>query len=171
MKNFKIIFSVLLFLFGTITIFQIAQNEHGAGLFGAFTGYAIVIGIAAGLMYSALKKPTNNISKEYEREEFNKSNNDNIYNLEHQKNQRQRQNLKNLKEKGFFSDNEYNEKKKLLEKKEKENLEKKLITEIERTTEYKNLTQLLEGEILTQEEFDNKLILLKKRIYTCLILG
>lgn len=65
--------------------------------------------------------------------------------------------LNNLKEKGILTEEEYNEKSKII------NLEiaEKLLKE---TEEYKQLQNLLNSQLLTQEEFENKVNILRQNL-------
>ena len=65
--------------------------------------------------------------------------------------------LINLKEKGILSEDEYNEKTKIVNQEIKEK-------RLKETEEYKQLESLLNSQLLTREEFENKVNILKEKI-------
>lgn len=143
MKIIKNIIGVILILFGTITIVQMSGQESGAGLFGAFAGYLILLAISIWLLYSANKKEK--LSKFVQQKtEITNNNFDKI------------EALRNLKEQDILNENEFNDKISKLENAE-------IQLNIEKTTEFKQLKGLLNSSVLTKEEFESKYqILLKK---------
>ena len=55
MQTAKIIIGAILGLFALKTMVQMAKEESGAGLVGAFIGFLIIGGIAGLLIYSGMK--------------------------------------------------------------------------------------------------------------------
>jgi hypothetical protein len=56
MKTFKIIIGAILGIASLVTIVQVAGEESGASLFGAFIGFVLLGGLSVWLIYSGLKK-------------------------------------------------------------------------------------------------------------------
>jgi len=56
MKTLKIIVGAILGIASLETIIQVAGEENGAGLFGAFIGFILLGGLSVWLIYSGLKK-------------------------------------------------------------------------------------------------------------------
>lgn len=55
MQTFKVILGLILGVAAIVTMVQMAGEEKGAGLAGAFTGFLILGGIAGWLIYSGTK--------------------------------------------------------------------------------------------------------------------
>jgi hypothetical protein len=55
MQTAKIIIGAIIGFFALITMVQIAGEERGAGLAGAFTGFLLFGGLAGWLIYSGVK--------------------------------------------------------------------------------------------------------------------
>ena len=143
MKTIKVIIGIIIAFFSTKTIFEMYNEESGAGLFGAFLGYVIFMAIAIWLIYSGSK------------DEITKAKNVNFENIEnsvknYDKNRTNIANLKDLKEKGILTEEEFNLK---VEKIEAEKTEQNLKNSIE----YKQLKNLFESGVLTKEEFESKI--------------
>ena len=143
MKTIKVIIGIIIAFFSTKTIFEMYNEESGAGLFGAFSGYIIFMAIAIWLIYSGSK------------DEITKAKNVNFENSEnsvknYDKNITNIANLKDLKEKGILTEEEFKSK---VEKIEAEKTEQNLKNSIE----YKQLKGLFESGVLTKEEFESKI--------------
>ncbi|NCP85534.1 MAG: hypothetical protein GW809_08985 [Bacteroidetes bacterium] len=163
MKTFKTIIGIILILFGTITVIQMSSEERGAGLLGVFTGYAIILAISIWLLYSANKKP-----KETNSEigssffDNNKNNYTKQQSTKKLSTKEQKQSLQILKDKGVLNETEYQEKINIID-------EQIIIDKIHKSTEYQNLKNVYESELLTKEQFDekvNKLITDYKEYYS-----
>lgn len=149
MRSLKKLIAIILIVFGTYTVVQMSTEEHGAGLSGAFTGYFIIIGIAIWLIYSANKSRKNKqhpsqtnllIANDYK----NSPNNN-------------REILFNLKKKGIISEDEFNNKFNQV-------MESELQLELEKAEDYQQLKKLLNSNILTKEEFEKKIEVLRNMI-------
>jgi len=55
MQTVKIIIGAIIGLFALITMIQMAGEESGAGLAGAFTGFLLIGGLAGWLIFSGVK--------------------------------------------------------------------------------------------------------------------
>jgi hypothetical protein len=55
MQTVKIIFGAIIGFFALITMVQMANEESGAGLAGAFLGFLIIGGLAGLLIYNGVK--------------------------------------------------------------------------------------------------------------------
>lgn len=133
MKVLKILIALILFVFGTITIVQMASEESGEALYGALAGYGIILLISGMLTYSATRNQSDN-NKAFS---IGKKNNSNL--------NEQQLNLKILKDKNVLTNNEYREKINLLNS--------KMIFE---SKEYISLKSLLDNGLFTNQEFDVK---------------
>ena len=146
MKTIKVIIGIIIAFFSTKTIFEMYNEESGAGLFGAFSGYIIFMAIAIWLIYSGSKDEVTKVKNVNLENAANSAKN-------YDKNRTDIDNLKDLKEKGILTEEEYNQK---ANKIEAEKAEQKLKS----STEYKQLKSLLDSGILSQEEFGKKVVLL-----------
>lgn len=156
MKQFKTILGIILILFGTITIIQMASEERGAGLFGAFTGYIIILGISIWLLYSANKKDNENKIKI--RTTFFVQNKKTVEdNTKQLSIEEQKQSILILKDKGLLSESEFQEKISIVN-------EKIILEELYQSSEYLNLKKLYESEILSENEFKQKIQTIKDKI-------
>lgn len=145
MKTAKVIIGLVVGFFATITMFQMFFEETGAGLYGALSGYAVIIAICIWLVYSGTKDDSKT-----------KVPNRNNKNVAHPISDKS-STLKELKDKGILTEQEYEEKlKKLVE----DDLEKSL----ENYNEYKQLKSLYNDGILTKDEFENKVEFLKNKL-------
>ena len=163
MKNLKIIIGIVLIVFGTITIIQMYNEESGAGLFGAFTGYVVFLIISIWLIYSATRKQ-NTSNNKIGSSVFNKS-------IAKEKNEsektrltskEQKHSIQILKDKGVLTESEYQEKIDIIN-------EQTIIDKIHKSTEYRNLKKVYESDLLTKKQFDektNKLIAEYKEYYS-----
>jgi len=142
MKTAKVIIGLVVGFFATITISQMFFEETGAGLYGALSGYVVIIAICIWLIYSGAKVDS--------KARVIKSSSKNVTNSTFDKSS----SLKDLKEKGLLTEQEYKEK---LVKVENENAK----TQIKETSEYQQLKDLLDNEVLTKEEFKFKIEKLK----------
>lgn len=140
MKTLKVVIGSVLALFSTITIFEMFSEENGAGLFGAISGYVLIMAIAVWLIYSGLKD--NKIKIKNTNAKVNYKADDSL------------QNLSDLKQKGIITDEEYKNK---IDKIEAEKIKHNL----KNSVEYKQLKNLLDNGILSKEEFECKIQLLQ----------
>jgi hypothetical protein len=148
MKNAKLLIAFILSIFSTVAMVEIYQESQGAELWGAVTGYIVILVISAGLIYSTQHKEI----KEQKRKEK-------IFQKEHIiKNDIyvKKANLKNLKDKEILTEIEYQDKISALENSERE-------IAIQKTIEYKQLKSLLKSDVLTKKEFKSKLEVLKSK--------
>lgn len=125
-----------------------SSEERGAGLVGAFTGYVIILVISIWLLKSANKKEKDNREK-IKTSFFDKKNSlkksTNQLSLEEQK-----QSIEILKDKGVLNETEYLEKINLIDE--------QIITErAQKSTEYQNLLKVYESDLLTKEQFHEKI--------------
>lgn len=123
MKN---IIASILVIFGTITIIEMYSEEYGAGFFGAFCGYIIVLSVSFWLFYSANKKNTKSNPKVSIGNKLT--------------------NLENLRKTGLVTNEEYLTKSNLINS-ELNNVR------IQESKEYKDALSLFDGKVLTEEEF------------------
>jgi hypothetical protein len=145
MKTAKVIIGLVVGFFATITMFHMFFEETGAGLYGALSGYAVIMAICIWLVYSG--------AKDNSKTKVPNRNNKNVTNPNYDKSST----LKELKDKGILTEQEYEVKiKKLIE----DDLEKSL----EDYNEYKQLKSLYNDGILTKDEFENKVEFLKNKI-------
>jgi hypothetical protein len=143
LKTAKVIIGLVVGFFATITMFQMFFEETGAGLYGALSGYAVIIAICIWLVYSGAKDDSKTKVLQKEKNKVTNPNYDKSLAL------------KQLKDKGILTEQEYEEKlKKLVE----DDLEKSL----EGYNEYKQLKSLYNDGILTKDEFESKVEYLKK---------
>jgi hypothetical protein len=147
MKTIKVIIGIIIAFFSTKTIFEMYNEESGAGLFGAFSGYIIFMAIAIWLIYSGSKDEVTKVKNVNLENDTNSAKN-------YDKNRTDIANLKDLKEKDLLTDEEYNKKVSKIEQEKKEE-------NLKNSQEYKQLKSLLDSGILTKDEFDDKLIVLK----------
>ena len=140
MKTLKVLIGVVLALFSTITIFEMFSEESGAGLFGAISGYVLIMAIAVWLIYSALKDDKINITNADTKVNY--------------KSDETFHNLSDLKQKGILTDEEYSQKVSKINADKNEQ-------ELKNSVEYKQLKSLLDSGVLTKEEFESKIKLLK----------
>lgn len=145
MKIVKVIIGLVVGFFATITMFQMFSEESGAGLYGALTGYIIIMAICVWLVYSGSKDKEVMVEKT-----FNKQSNSTVY-------ENRIESLKELKEKGLLTEQEYEEK---IKKVVDDNITKSL----EDYTEYKQLKTLYEDDILTKEELETKVEILRSKL-------
>lgn len=140
-------------LAGTITIIKMYNEETGAGFFGAFTGYIIILIISIWLIYSANKEQIGpiNLTGSLRYNQANDNSKKKLSAVE------QKQSIEILKEKDLLSETEYEEKMKIIDG-------KIILEKLYTSTDYLNLKNLYENEILTQDEFNLKVETIKKRI-------
>lgn len=150
MKTIKVIIGIIIAFFSTKTIFEMYNEESGAGLFGAFSGYIILMAIAIWLIYSGSKDEITKVKNVNLENDTNSVKN-------YDKNRTDIANLKDLKEKGILTEEEFKSK---VEKIEAEKTEQNL----KNSTEYKQLKSLFESGVLTKEEFESKIIKLKPEL-------
>ncbi|APY09530.1 hypothetical protein BWZ20_15000 [Winogradskyella sp. J14-2] len=149
MKNFKIILGIVLIVFGTITIIQMASEERGAGLGGALSGYVIILGISIWLIYSANKVKSNsenslNLNFKEQKTNHYKQNKPIKSSINEQK-----ENLKILKNEGVLSDTEYEEKIDIINN-------QIILEKVNKLIEYKSLKKVLDSDLLSKEQFEEK---------------
>ena len=145
MKIFKIVIGIILIFFGTVTVIQMLNEERGAGLLGVFTGYAIILIISIWLIYSSVKKP--NETKDLTRNLFSTTSqqkNNNLSIID------QKQSLEILRDKGVLNESEYEEKLNILE-------EQLILKKVQSLSEYLNLKKLCDSDLLSKEQFENKI--------------
>lgn len=146
-KNVKIIVGVLFAFISIIVFFQMAPEHHGAGLLGVFSGSLIVFGTGVGLVYSTQYK---RIQKEKKREvQYEKERQ--VKNNYFEKKEK----LESLKKKGLITELEFQQKFKII-------IDPKIDHEIKKSREFEELQFLLDSGVFTQDEFDKKVIVLKK---------
>ncbi|MEM5563952.1 SHOCT domain-containing protein [Psychroserpens sp. AS72] len=143
LKYFKIIIGGLIVFVLVIFLAKIATEGYSVNWYG----FSILF-IGGGLMlYSGIsqkKDPHSFKIKDYKQDDFNRENES----LEH---------LDLLNKSGLVSDDEYLSK--------KQSIEVKIAnTIIEESTEYKSLKHLLDKNLISQEEFENKKEELLKRL-------
>lgn len=136
MKTVKVIIGLVVGFFATTTMFQMFFEESGAGLYGAVTGYVIIMTICIWLVYSGSKNKEVMVQ-----ETVNKQESDNIY--------KQITNLKHLRDEGILTEEEYSQKQETISKSNLDN-------ELKNSDDYKKLKELYESGILTKEEFNEK---------------
>lgn len=129
MKYFKIILGSIIAIFTTTTFFEMAANEKGAALYGALTGYVIIMGLCIWLIYSAVNK------RKVSQKRMNKNT---------------LKKLREAKESGIISEKEYEEKRINIVSNQTTTPKKSKIT-------LKKLKQLRSEGILTQEEYNEKI--------------
>ena len=143
MKTIKVIIGIIIAFFSTKTIFEMYNEESGAGLFGAFSGYIIFMAIAIWLIYSGSKDEVTKVKNVNLENAANSAKN-------YDKNRTDIDNLKDLKEKGILTEEEYNQKANKIESEKKEE-------NIKNSQEYKQLKSLFDNGVLTKEEFESKI--------------
>lgn len=148
MREFKIIFGVILIAVSLYTFGTTYEQYRGEEMYGALTVFILLIVIGGGLIYSTQHKEIH----EERRKEKAYQNEQSVINEVSQK----EQNLINLRDKGILSEEEYNSKILKIRK-------DRAKTELEKTKEYQQLLQLYNSEVLTKEEFDTKVNLLVKK--------
>jgi len=148
LKNFKIIVGVLLIVTSLMVFSQMAQEHHGAGLLGVFTGSLLICGIGVGLVYSTQYKRIKEDKKKnkiyYEERKLKEDLQDKI------------QKLKNLRDKDILSESEYLAKINDIKKTEIE-------LQVQKTEEYKELQYLYQSGVLIEKELESKLNKLRKQ--------
>jgi len=122
------------------------MNDHGIGA-GIVVGILISIGFGIYNFFSNRKQRKEQKEKESQYKKETQ--------LRYESNDC-KESLKNLKEKGIFTDLEYQDKVSKLENSE-------IQIEVERTEEYKQLKSLLNSDVLTKVEFESKLDFLKSK--------
>lgn len=143
MKTIKVIIGIIIAFFSTKTIFEMYNEESGAGLFGAFSGYIIFMAIAIWLIYSGSKDEVTKVKNVNLENAANSAKN-------YDKNRTDIDNLKDLKEKGILTEEEYNQKANKIESEKKEE-------NLKNSQEYKQLKSLFDNGVLTKEEFESKI--------------
>lgn len=125
-----------------------AQEESGAGFYGALSGYIFIILICIWLIYAE------QIRAKFNSRHINK-------NTPEKKSYTTMDSLNTLKENGLINNNEYKEKIKIIE-------ESEINEQIYSSDEYLQLKNLLGKKIFSEEEFKNKVAILfskKKESY------
>jgi uncharacterized protein YqgQ len=135
MKILKIVIGIVIFFASTKVMIEMAQEESGPYLYGAITAFVIITSISIFLIYSGTRPDLKKNSTTFE-----------VKSIE--------DNLEDLKNKGIITVDEYSE------KITKINLEKDK-NAIQSSIEYRQLKNLFDSEILSKEEFENKVALLK----------
>jgi len=123
-------------------------EEHGAGLAGAITGFIIFAGFGSWLIYSGSKKPEDIISIN--------PNNDTKPTVYNDKYEEKLDTLRELKNNEILTFEEYSEKSGIIKKEQEE-------SELKQSDDYRKLKSLLDENILTKEEIEQKLKILSKR--------
>lgn len=170
MKSLKLVGGIICLLLGTVSF---GGLFYGRPLFEVFLGIAIW-GTGA---YFLLRKPkTQYETDSFSKNETTKNNNSNIQNdniVESTSNTLDNksdeinikiQSLKNLRDNDVFTEEEYQEKLKILKSKLEEAENKKSFEELKKTKNYKTLKELKEDGILSQKEFNIKVNILKDKL-------
>lgn len=127
MKTAKNIIASIILIFGTITIIQISSEESGAGLLGAFCGYAILFVISIWIFYKAntTKKINNPKGSAFEKLKT----------------------LKTLRNSGLLNEEEYSNKRELVGSEINK-------IRVKESQEYRKTKELFDSGILTEIEFN-----------------
>lgn len=144
MKTVKVIIGLVVGFFATTTMFQMFFEESGAGLFGAVTGYVIIMTICIWLVYSGLKSKNVMVQETVIKQESGNTH-------------KQIENLKDLRDQNILTKEEFDFKVKTINNAKEERA-------LKQTDEYKKLLELLDNGILSQAEFKDKVEILKSKI-------
>lgn len=144
MKTVKVIIGLVVGFFATTTMFQMFSEESGAGLYGAVTGYVIIMAICIWLVYSGSKNKEVMVQETVIKQES-----DNTH--------KQIENLKHLRDQNILTKEEFDFKVKTINIAKEERL-------LKQTVEYKKLQELFDNGILSQAEFKDKVEILKSKI-------
>lgn len=146
-KNFsQVIFSIIIALLALSIFF----TNKGENFSFAVLLVCISLFTSSAYLYKLYDENINNIDPKFYFSSKNETNHyvSNISKID---------SLNNLKEKGILSEDEYNEKTKIVNQEIKEK-------RLKETEEYKQLESLLNSQLLTREEFENKVNILKEKI-------
>jgi len=151
MKIFKIIIAIVLIVFGTVTIIQMSIEESGSGLYGAFTGYAILMIISILLLYSANKEQDNTrkLSTNEQKQTLQKN-----INLTFEE---QKESLKKLRKSELLTEDEY-------KTKIEEINENSLNNKVKSSEEYQELLKLKNEGLFNTVQFNEKIEIITSKL-------
>ena len=152
MKILKIVIGIILAIASISVMAGMANEESGAGLGGAITGFLIIGGLAAWLIYSGLSVEKTVIKQNpFKKETIINPNNDGLQQL--------KENLQRLKESDIITIEEYNSKLKQIN-------EKDFNERVKNTSEYLQLKNLYDKGFFDKTEFENKIEIIKNTLKT-----
>ena len=150
MKILKIVIGIILAIASISVMAEMANEESGAGLGGAITGFLIIGGLAAWLIYSGLSVEKTVIKQNpFKKETIINPNNDGLQQL--------KENLQRLKESDIITIEEYNSKLKQIN-------EKDFNERVKNTSEYLQLKNLYDKGFFDKTEFENKIEIIKNSL-------
>jgi len=150
MKILKIVIGIILAIASISVMAGMANEESGAGLGGAITGFLIIGGLAAWLIYSGLSVEKTVIKQNpFKKETIINPNNDGLQQL--------KENLQRLKESDIITIEEYNSKLKQIN-------EKDFNERVKNTSEYLQLKNLYDKGFFDKTEFENKIEIIKNSL-------
>ena len=151
MKTIKHISGLIIGFFSTTTIIEMFNNESGADLYGAITGYIIIMILSIWLVFSCSRECNNSNLKVKKDEKIS---------LAEQNKQRlltlSKENLRKLKESNILTQEEYDSKLSQITKKDFEE-------KVTKTNEYILLKNLYDSGLLDKIEFEEKTKILIER--------
>lgn len=152
MKTIKLISGIIIGFFSTTTIIEMFNEERGASLYGAITGYIILMIFSVWLVFSGSResKSSNLKVNKNEKDSLVEQSKDKL--LTHSK-----ENLKKLRDSNLLTQEEYDSKLSQITNKDFEE-------KIKKNNEYGLLKNLYDSGVLNKNEFEEKTkILIEKQ--------